>query len=176
MDEPSDDIFAISPPHSTRRRSMFITMYRASECHGALGIRSDETVTLATDCTDRWRCAWWASSSGRIRSFTGLVERIAVAAVADPFFAEEIVRDLAGRGVLTGGRGDYRLMGDVDEIGVRPRYRRCSRPASIGCQLKRKLDLNAAAVIGTHFDVDALQALLPDAVPSIGRLSVGRVD
>ena len=34
-------------------------------------------------------------------SLAGLAERIAAAAAGNPFFAEEIVRDLAGRGVLS---------------------------------------------------------------------------
>ena len=87
-------------------------------------------------------------------SLARLAERIAVAAVGNPFFVEEIVRDLAGRGVLSGSRGGYRLMGDVDEIAV---------PATVQAVLAARIDrlpaetksiLNAAAVIGSHFDVD----------------------
>ena len=95
-------------------------------------------------------------------SLAGLAERIAVVAVGNPFFIEEIVRDLAGRGLLSGNRGGYRLMGDVDEIAV---------PATVQAVLAARIDrlpaeaksmLNAAAVIGSQFDVDILQALRPE--------------
>ncbi len=110
-------------------------------------------------------------------SLAGLADRIAVAAVGNPFFVEEIVRDLAGRGALSGGRGRYRLISDVDEIAV---------PATVQAVLAARIDrlpaesksiLNAAAVIGTHFDVDTLHALLPEAASArSGRAGVGRVD
>ena len=99
---------------------------------------------------------------GNDPSLAGLAERIAVVAVGNPFFVEEIVRDLAGRGVLSGSRGGYRLMGDVEEIAV---------PATVQAVLAARIDrlpaeaksiLNAAAVIGTQFDVDTLHVLLPE--------------
>ena len=103
---------------------------------------------------------------GNDPSLAALVERIAVAAVGNPFFVEEIVRDLADRGVISGSRGGYRLVGGVDEIGV---------PATVQAVLAARIDrlpaeakaiVNAAAVIGTRFDVDTLHALLPDASSS----------
>ena len=75
------------------------------------------------------------------------------------------MRDLAGRGVLTGKRGDYRLIGSVAEIAV---------PATVRAVLAARIDrlpaqakalLNAAAVIGSRFDVDMLHALLPEVEP-----------
>ena len=42
-------------------------------------------------------------------SVAGLAAQIAERAAGNPFFAEEIVRDLAERGVLHGERGAYRL-------------------------------------------------------------------
>jgi adenylate cyclase len=95
-------------------------------------------------------------------TLAGLAERIATPAAGNPFFVEEIVRDLAGRGLLTGSRGDYRLDGDVAQITV---------PATVQAVLAARVDrlpaqaksiLNAAAVIGSQFDLDALQTLQPD--------------
>jgi len=73
--------------------------------------------------------------------------------------------------VVTGGRGDYRLMGDVDEIAV---------PETVQAVLAARIDrlpaeaksvLNAAAVIGTRFDVDTLQVLLAESVhPDLAEL------
>ena len=83
--------------------------------------------------------------------------------MGNPFFIEEIVRDLAGRGVLAGNRGGYRLIGDVDDIAV---------PATVQAVLAARIDrlptetksiLNAAAVIGNRFDVDTLRALRSEA-------------
>ncbi len=100
---------------------------------------------------------------GEDPSLARLAERITVTAAGNPFFVKEIVRDLAGRGVLSGRRGGYRLIVDVDEIAV---------PATVQAVLAARIDrlpaetksiLNAAAVIGDHFDVVTLQALLPDS-------------
>ena len=96
---------------------------------------------------------------GNDPSLVRLAERIAVAAAGNPFFVEEIVRDLAGSGVLSGSRGGYRLTRAVDEIAV---------PATVQAVLAARIDrlpaeaksiLNAAAVIGTHFDMDTLEVL-----------------
>ena len=62
-------------------------------------IRSDSHAT-ATDRFDGGAPGRPASRADP--SLAGLAERIAVAAVGNPFFVEEIVRDLAGRGVLVG--------------------------------------------------------------------------
>ena len=75
------------------------------------------------------------------------------------------MRDLAGRGVLTGSRGDYQMMGSIAEIAV---------PATVHAVLAARIDrlpaqakalLNAAAVIGTRFDLDMLHTLLPEVEP-----------
>ena len=91
--------------------------------------------------------------------------------MGNPFFIEEIVRDLADRGVLSGSRGGYRLMGELDEITV---------PATVQAVLAARIDrlpaetksiLNAAAVIGTRFDVDTLDVLIPEsAAPRLAEL------
>ena len=114
---------------------------------------------------------------GNDRVVGSLVERIAVAAVGNPFFVEEIVRDLADRGVISGSRGGYRLVGGVEEIGV---------PATVQAVLAARIDrlsaqakaiVNAAAVIGTRFDVDyvACSASGCDVV-CVGRAGVGGTD
>ena len=58
---------------------------------------------------------------------------IAERAAGNPFFAEEMVRELAQRGVLAGERGGYLCRADVAELTrCRPRCRRPSRRASTG--------------------------------------------
>ena len=142
--------------------SMFVMTYRP-EFRGALQHRSGQTVTLQP-LTESTSVRLVDHLLGGDHSLKGLAERIATAVAGNPFFAEEIVRDLAGRDVLAGGRGGYRLTGDVDEIAV---------PASVQAVLAARIDrlpaptksiLNAAAVIGNHFDVDTLHALLPESM------------
>lgn len=84
-----------------------------------------------------------------------IVER----AAGNPFFAEEIVRELAQRGVLIGRHGHYICQAKVTEVHV---------PATVQAAIEARIDrlsapakatLNAASVIGAHFDVDLLAAL-----------------
>jgi adenylate cyclase len=98
-----------------------------------------------------------------------LVARVAERAAGNPFFAEEMVRDLAERGVLDGQPGAYSLRGDVDDADVP-----ATLHATIGARIDRldpsaKRTLNAAAVIGSRFDDDLLASLLdaPDVAPLI---------
>ncbi|WP_231971435.1 AAA family ATPase [Mycobacterium sp. E3198] len=162
IDEQSDDLLADFAAALDGTTSMFVTTYRP-EFRGALHHRSNETMTLQPLA---------ASTSVRLvrhllggdPALAGLAERIAAAAAGNPFFAEEIVRDLAGRGILSGGRGAYRLTGDADEIAV---------PATVQAVVAARIDrlpaptksiLNAAAVIGNQFDADTLHVLLPEGM------------
>lgn len=79
-----------------------------------------------------------------------------------PFFAEEIVRDLAERHVLGGARGAYTCSAAVEEIRV---------PATLQAAIAARVDrlgdavkqtLYAAAVIGTRFAADLLEKLVPE--------------
>ena len=101
-------------------------------------------------------------------SLQGLAELIAERAAGNPFFAEEIVRDLAERGVLRGERGAYKSSGNVGELGVPPTLQ-----ATIAARIDRldegaKRTLSAAAVIGIRFGSDLLTSLGTDV--AIGEL------
>ena len=89
---------------------------------------------------------------------------IAERAAGNPFFAEEMVRELVQRGVLTGERGGYRCGADVAEVSV---------PATVQAAIAARIDrltatakqtLNAASVIGTRFGSELLTALGIDPV------------
>ena len=160
IDEPSDDVLADFAAALNVTTSILITTYRP-EFHGALHHNAGQTMTLHP-LTDSIAASLVDHLLGDDPSLSDLAERIAVVAVGNPFFIEEIVRDLAGRGLLAGSRGEYRLTGDVDEIAV---------PATVQAVLAARIDrlpaeaksiLNAAAVIGSCFDVDTLHALLPE--------------
>jgi adenylate cyclase len=106
-----------------------------------------------------------------------LTARVAERAGGNPFFAEEMVRDLAERGVLHGRPGAYSLRGDVDDADVP-----ATLHATIGARIDRldsaaKRTLNAAAVIGSRFDTDLLASLVeePDVAPLIAAELVDQV-
>ena len=80
-----------------------------------------------------------------------LRKQIAERAAGNPFFAEEIVRDLADRGVLIGDPGAYECLSEAAEVIVPANLQ-----AAIGARIDRlapeaKQVLSAAAVIGSRF-------------------------
>ncbi len=96
-------------------------------------------------------------------SIQALNQLIATRAAGNPFFAEEMVRDLSERGVLQGNTGRYRLGDDITDVAVP-----ATLQATIGARIDRlsataKHTLNAAAVIGSRFDTDLLAELVDDA-------------
>lgn len=162
IDAPSDDVLAAFAATLEVTTSVFVTTYRP-EFRGALHLSATDTIALRPlDESTAMRLV--GQLLGEDPALTPLVERIAVAAVGNPFFAEEIVRDLAGRGLLSGSRGHYRLGGDITEIAV---------PATVQAVLAARIDrlpgqtksvLNTAAVIGSCFDAGTLGALLAEPV------------
>ena len=91
-------------------------------------------------------------------------EIIAGRAAGNPFFAEEITRELAERGVLVGERGSYACRTDVAEVSV---------PATLQATIAARIDrlglaakhtLAAAAVVGSRFNRDLLASLEVDPV------------
>ena len=96
---------------------------------------------------------------GRDPSVAGLAATIVSRVGGNPFFAEEMVRDLAERGVLRGDRGAYVCQTDVTGISVP-----ATLQATIGARIDRldrkaKRTLWAAAVIGSRFDTELLTVL-----------------
>ena len=81
----------------------------------------------------RRRQHWSRSCSGRTPRSAGLPDTIAERAAGNPFFAEEIVRELAERGVLRGQPGAYMSTAEVAEVSVPATlagdHRRAHRPA-----------------------------------------------
>ena len=84
---------------------------------------------------------------------------IAERAAGNPFFAEEMVRELAERGVLRGNRGAYVSTAGAGEVSV---------PATVQATIAARIDrldpaakrtLSAAAVIGSKFDPGLLETL-----------------
>ncbi|WP_286149077.1 adenylate/guanylate cyclase domain-containing protein [Mycobacterium sp. IS-1496] len=160
IDESSDEVLASFATTLGPTASMFVTTYRP-EFRGALHQHAAHRVALLPlEAATALKLV--RHVLGEDGSLTGLAERIEHAAAGYPYFIEEIVRDLVGRGVLFGSRGGYRLVGDLDEISV---------PATVQAVLAARIDrlpteakaiLNAAAVVGSRFDLDTLRVLRPD--------------
>src|SRR4029078_3622466 len=84
---------------------------------------------------------------------------IAERADGNPFFAEEMVRELVQRGVLAGEDGKYVCRADVAELSV---------PATVQAAIEARIDrlstpakqtLTAASVVGSRFREGLLAAL-----------------
>ncbi len=93
-----------------------------------------------------------------------LASVIAERAAGNPFFAEEMVRDLAERGILRGNRSAYQSTPDAARVSV---------PATLQATIAARIDrldpaakrtLSAAAVIGSRFSRGLLEALGIDPV------------
>ncbi len=89
-------------------------------------------------------------------SVASLAARVAERTGGNPFFAEEVVLELAESGALSGERGSYRLEGKVEELRV---------PQSVNALLAARIDrlperdkrtLQLASVVGHHFDEPTL--------------------
>jgi class 3 adenylate cyclase len=142
-------------PHTP---AMALITYRP-HYHGALA-QVPGAHTLALDPLDD------ADTSALVGELVGADPSVgAVAALitertaGNPFFALEMVRELAERGVLEGQRGGYRCRADVAEVRV---------PATVQAVIAARIDrlepgakqtLSAAAVIGSQFGPDMLVSL-----------------
>jgi class 3 adenylate cyclase len=146
-----------------RTPSMVLITYRP-EYEGALArVFGAQTIALAP-LADSDTLALIGELLGSDPSVGELAGIIAGRAAGNPFFAEEMVRELAQRSVLTGEHGDYICRADVAEVSV---------PATVQAAIEARIDrlsttakrtLNAASVIGFRFGAELLAALGADAV------------
>ena len=162
IDQVSESLLADFLSVVTRTHFLVLITYRP-EYRGALSrTPGAQTIALAP-LDDTQTAALITELLGTHSSVTVLADRITERAGGNPFFAQEIVRDLADRDVLTGQRGAYICSGQVDEVSVP-----ATLQAAIAARIDRlgpnhKATVNAAAVIGTRFDADMLGALVDDA-------------
>jgi adenylate cyclase len=159
IDEVSESMLAEFFAVVSQTHSLVLITYRP-HYRGALAtIPGAQTIALRPLNTMQ-TAALTAELLGADSSVRDLAEHIAGHAAGNPFFAEEIVRDLAERGAIRGTRGAYLLHGDAAEISV---------PATLQAAIAARVDrlspsakrtLSAAAVIGSRFAPDPLGALL----------------
>ncbi len=100
-----------------QRPTLMLITYRP-EYHGLLSrVPGAQTIALRP-LNDQHTTALTTELVGADPSLATLVERVVARAAGNPFFTEEMVRDLAERGVMDGHPGAYVLRGAVDDIDV----------------------------------------------------------
>jgi adenylate cyclase len=163
IDEVSESMLADFMAVIRQTCAMVLITYRP-EYHGALAtIPGAQTIALRPLNAIQTE-ALLGELLGSDSSLHGLAEVVSERAAGNPFFAEEIVRDLAERGAIEGARGSYRLHGDVGDVTV---------PATLQAVIAARVDrlssvakrtLNGAAVIGSRFSPELVSALGIDPV------------
>ncbi|OMC33967.1 adenylyl cyclase [Mycobacterium sp. GA-1841] len=162
IDAPSDEVLADFVTEIGDVATATVVATYRPEYHGSL--RSDRSATIRLHPLKAPVAARLVGHLlGDDPSLSGLAARIAAVAVGNPYFVEEIVRDLAGRGVLAGSRGNYRMTSNLDRISVPPTVQAVLAARIDRLTVHAKRTLNAAAVIGTDFDADTLRMLHPEA-------------
>jgi class 3 adenylate cyclase len=158
IDEVSESMIADFLTVIPQTPSLVLATYRPeyvgalARVHGAQTIvlaplRDSDTATLLTDLL------------GLDPSIDGLSQTIVDRAAGNPFFAQEIVRELAERGVLRGQPGEYMSTAEAAEVTV-PATLHATIAARIDrLEPKAKRTLSAAAVIGSRFGIDLLTQL-----------------
>ena len=138
--------------------ALVLVTYRP-EYRGALSRVAGAQTTALAALSDSETAALVSILLGPDPSVAALGESITERAAGNPFFAEEIVRELADRGVLRGERGEYKSTAKVAEVSV-PATLQATIAARIDrLDPKAKRTLSAAAVVGSRFGLDLLTVL-----------------
>jgi class 3 adenylate cyclase len=163
IDEVSESLLAAFTTVIPQTPSLALVTYRP-EYEGALArVHGAQTIALAP-LSDSETAALVSGLLGPDPSVGGVATTIAERAAGNPFFAEEMVRELAERGVLQGQTGAYESTADVSEAKV-PATLQATIAARIDrLDAKAKRTLSAAAVLGARFTLDLLTALGAEAV------------
>ncbi|HYX99897.1 MAG TPA: AAA family ATPase, partial [Mycobacterium sp.] len=158
IDEASESMLANFLAVIPQARAVVLITYRP-EYRGALSrVAGAQSIALAP-LSDSETGALVSELLGHDPSVDALGQKIAERAAGNPFFAEEMVRDMAERGVLRGNRSAYLSTVRVAEV---------SMPATVQATIAARIDrltpaakrtLSAAAVIGSRFDPGLLETL-----------------
>ena len=163
IDEVSEALIADFLTVIPQAPSLVLITYRP-EYEGALTqVHGAQTIALAP-LNDSETATLVSELLGADPTVGALGQTIAARADGNPFFAEEIVRELAERGVLQGRTGAYVSAADVGEVKV---------PATLVATIAARIDrldpkakrtLSAAAVVGSRFSRVLLEQLGIDPV------------
>jgi len=161
IDEVSEAMLAEFVTVVPQSHSLVLITFRP-EYRGALSrTPGAQTISLAP-LNGAQSTALTTELLGTDPSVRALAARIAERAAGNPFFAEEMVRDLAQRGVLDGGAGAYLCHDDATDISV---------PGTLQATIAARIDrlgraakhfLYAAAVVGARFRAELVAPLLDD--------------
>ena len=146
-----------------RTPSMVLITSRPEYAGALTRVAGAQTIALAP-LADSDTVALLGELLGSDPSVSELAAIIADRAAGNPFFAEEMVRELVQRSVLAGERGSYVCGTNATEVTV---------PATVQAAIAARIDrlatpakrtLNAASVIGARFGPELLAALGIDPV------------
>ena len=130
IDEVSESMLADFLTVIPQTPSLVLVTYRP-EYQGALTqVAGAQTIALAP-LSDSETAALVAELLGRTPLSASWAHTIAERAAGNPFFAEEMVRELAERGVLRGSRGGTHAATDVAEVSV---------PATLQATIAARID------------------------------------
>ncbi len=158
IDEVSESMLAEFLTVIPRTPSMVLITYRPEYSGALANVPGSQTISLAP-LSDSEIAALIDELLGTDPSVAGIKALVAERAGGNPFFAQEMVRELAERAVLEGHRGGFTCGTDLAEVTV---------PATLYATIAARIDrldpdakqtLNAAAVIGLHFTPELLAAV-----------------
>ena len=130
IDQVSESLVADFVAVIPQTHSLVLISYRP-EYRGALSrVPGAQSIALAP-LSDSETAALVLQLLGPDRSVGGLANMIAERTAGNPFFVEEMVRDLAERGVLIGARGDYVCQVDHADVTV---------PATLQATIAARID------------------------------------
>jgi class 3 adenylate cyclase len=163
IDEVSESMLAEFLTVIPQTLSLVLVTYRP-EYQGVLTRMAGAHTVAVAPLSDSETTALVSELLGPDPSVGPLGQKIAERAAGNPFFAEEIVRELAERGVLQGQPRAYTSTAEVADVTV---------PATLQATIAARIDrlnpnakrtLSAAAVVGSRFDLDLLTVLRVEPV------------
>jgi class 3 adenylate cyclase len=163
IDAVSESMLAGFLPVIPQTPSLVLVTYRPEYLGALTRVTGGHRVALAP-LSDSETSALVFELLGPDPSVGELGPKIAERAAGNPFFAEEMVRELAERGVLRGNRSAHVSTVGAAEVSV---------PATVQATIAARIDrldpaakrtLSAAAVIGSKFSRDLLETLGIDPV------------
>src|SRR5271157_2432929 len=163
IDEVSESMLADFVAVIPQTRSLVLITYRPEYRDALSRVPGAQSIALAP-LSDSETATVVTELLGPDSSVGGLATMIVERAAGNPFFVEEMVRELAERGVLRGNRSAYVSTAGAAEVSV---------PATVQATIAARIDrldpaakrtLSAAAVIGAKFSRDLLETLGIDPV------------
>jgi class 3 adenylate cyclase/tetratricopeptide (TPR) repeat protein len=156
MDEGSDEFLAEMVAAVEDTQTLAVLNFRPEYKAEWMGSRAYHRISLAPlgpEATGELV----AALAGDDPSLDGLAEVIHERTGGNPFFIEEVVRELVETGALEGERGAYRFVGSVEDTGVPPTVQVILAARIDRLEPAAKALLQSASVIGKELPEPALR-------------------